>query len=144
MRALLPLQVIVSAATLLVACNSTTGPELPPPSDDPGISVLTVSPSFATIDGERFIKLTAILSGSATRGVSLSEVAWSSSDTNVATVRAGGLVEGRKAGRVLIAATWKTAHGSATVVVLNQVAKKPESPGSPRCLLGIPTGGGKC
>jgi hypothetical protein len=134
MRALLPLEVIVSAATLLVACNSTTGPEPPPPSDDPGVSVLTVAPSFATIDGDRFIKLSAILAGGATRGVPLSQVAWASSDTNVATVRAGGLVEGRKAGRVLITATWKTAQGSATVVVLNQVGTKPTSPGSPRCL----------
>ena len=152
MRAPLPLEVILSAATLLVACNSTTGPELPPPSDDPGVSVLTVAPSFAIIDGDRFVKLTAILSGSATYGMHQSEVAWSSSDTNVATVSAGGLVEARKAGRVQIAATWKTAHGSATVVVLNQVAKKPNSPDSPRCLtqqadagqLGIPGGGGKC
>jgi len=151
MRALLPLQVIVSAATLLVACNSTTGPELPPPSDDPGISVLTVMPSSATISGVPFVKLTAILSGNATRGASLSEVAWSSSDTNVATVRADGLVEARKAGRVQIVATWKTAHGSATVVVLNQVGKKPAPPPVPTCLkrqadaghLSIP-GGGHC
>ncbi|HUQ14833.1 MAG TPA: Ig-like domain-containing protein [Gemmatimonadales bacterium] len=149
MRAVLPLEVIVSAATLLVACNSTTGPDLPPPSDDPGISVLTVAPTFATIGGERFVKLTAILSGSATRGASLSEVEWISSDTNVATVRSGGLVEGRKAGRVQIAASWKTAHGSATVVVLNQFGKKLPDP--PHCLtsgadagqLSIP-GGGKC
>ena len=152
MRAVLPLEVIVSAATLLVACNSTTGPELPPPSDDPGVSVLTVAPSFATIGGSRFIKLTAILSGSAARGAPPDEVAWSSSDTNVATVRDGGLVEGRKAGRVHIAATWKTAHGSATVVVLNQVGKKPGSPNGPKCLkrtagaghLAIPADGGKC
>ena len=151
MRALLPLALIVSAATLSVACNSTTGPELPPP-DDLGVTGLTVAPSYAIIDGNRFVKLAAILSGSAARGVSPSEVAWSSSDTNVATVGFGGLVEGRKAGRVQIAATWKTAHGSATVVVLNQVAKKPNVPDSPRCLphqadarqLGIPGGGGTC
>ena len=151
MRALLPLQVIVSAATLLVACDSTTGPELPPP-DEPRVSVLTIAPSFATIDGDRFVKLTAILSGSGTRGVPLSEVAWSSSDINVATVRAGGLVEGRKAGRVRIAATWQAAHGSATVVVLNQVGMKPHPPDFPTCFprqtdarqLGIPGGGGKC
>lgn len=139
MRALLPIEIIASAAALLVACNSTTGPELPPPSDDPGVSVLTVAPSFATIDGQRFVKLTAILSGSATRSVHPSEIAWFSSDTNVATVRDGGLVEGRKAGRVQIAATWKTAHGSATVVVLNQVGKKPSSPDSPKCLKRLAT-----
>lgn len=133
MRAVLPLEVILSAAILLVACSSTTGPELPPPSDDPGVSVLTVAPSFATIAGNRFVKLTAILAGSPAGGAPQSEVVWSSSDTNVATVRTGGLVEGRKAGRVQIAATWKTAHGSATVVVLNQVAKKPDSPNSPKC-----------
>ena len=152
MRAVLPLEVIVSAATLLVACNSTTGPELPPPSDDPGVSVLTVAPSFATIGGDRFVKLTAILSGDAALGIPQSTVVWSSSDTNVATVRSGGLVEGRKAGRVQIAATWKTAHGSATVVVLDQVSKKPDFPDSPGCLpratdagqLSIPDGGGKC
>jgi hypothetical protein len=96
--------------------------------------VLTVAPTFATIDGNRFVKLTAILSGSGTHGAALSEVAWSSSDTNVATVRAGGLVEGRRAGSVQIAATWKTAHGSATVVVVDQIAKKAPSPNSPRCL----------
>jgi hypothetical protein len=151
MRAVLPLEVIVSAATLLVACNSTTGPELTPP-DEPRISVLTVAPSFATIGGERFVQLTAILSGGAALGVPQTQVVWSSSDSNVANVRSGGLVEGRKAGRVRIAATWQTAHGSATVVVLKQVSKKPASPDSPRCLprstdarqLGIPGAGGKC
>lgn len=149
MRALLPLEVIVSAATLLVACSSTTGP-VPPPPDEPGIAVLTVAPSFSTIGGERVIKLTALLSGTGANSVPLSEVAWSSSDTNVATVR-GGFVEGRKAGRVQIAATWQTAHGSATVVVLNMVGKKP-GPDSPKCLkrtagarqLRIPDDGGKC
>jgi hypothetical protein len=140
MRAVLPLEVIVSAAILLVACDSTTGPEASLP-DEPGISVLTVAPSYATIGGERFVKLTAILSGNATRAVPLSEVEWFSTDTNVATVRSG-LVEGRKAGRVQIAASWKTAHGSAVVVVLNLVGKKP-APDSPKCLTGG-ADGGKC
>jgi hypothetical protein len=73
--------------------------------------------------------------------VPLSEVEWFSTDTNVATVRSG-LVEGRKAGRVQIAASWKTAHGSAVVVVLNLVGKKPV-PDSPKCLTGG-ADGGKC
>lgn len=146
MRAVLPL-VLVSAAILSVACNSTTEPTAPPP-EAPGLSVLTVAPSFATINGGRFVKLTATLTGAA-RNAQQSEVVWSSSDTNVATVSTGGLVEARKAGRVQIAATWKTAHGSATVVVLSQVAKKP---GSPQCLTSgaearlseIPGSGGRC
>ena len=152
MRTVLQLQVILSAATLLVACNSTTGPDLPPPSDDPGISILTVAPSLATMNREAFVTLTATLAGGATLVMPPSEVVWLSSDTNVATVRTGGLVEARKAGRVQIAATWQTAHGSATVVVLDQVAKKPQSPASPQCLArqddtglpSIPAGGGKC
>lgn len=130
MRALHPLQVIVSAAILSVACDSTTGPEILPP--DPGPTVLTVAPSFATIDGERFIKLSAIVSGESA-GAPLSEVTWISSDTNVATVGFGGLVQGRKAGRVQISANYRSAHGSATVIVLNRVAKKPTGGGGP-CL----------
>ena len=59
-------------------------------------------------------------------------VTWISSDTNVAPVGSGGLVEGRKAGRVLITAESESARGSATVVVLDQVAKKPASPLLPR------------
>lgn len=149
MRAVLPLQVIASAAIALIACNSTS-PLEPPPSDHLGVTVLTVAPSFATIGGERFVKLSAILSGSATPGLSSAEVSWTSSDTSIATVGAGGLVAARKAGRVQIGATWRTAHGSATVVVLNQVSKKPSSPGSPKCLaraadaerLSIPLDGG--
>ena len=148
MRAVLPLQAVVSAAILSVACNSNTGPDMSPP-EEPGVAVLTVSPSFATIGGERFVRLAAILSGGAPGAMHQSEVAWSSSDTNVATVSSVGLVEARRAGRVQIAATWNTAHGSATVVVLNQVGKKP---GAPQCLTsetealqqGIPGDAGKC
>ncbi len=131
MRAVLPLEVLVSAALLSAACNSTTGPE-PTLPGDPGIAVLTVAPSFATIEGQPFLKLTATLSGSAA-GVPASQVRWASSDTNVATV-SSGLVEARKAGRVQIAATWSTAHGSATVVILNPVGKKPTFPEPPKCL----------
>ena len=147
MRAVLPL-VLVSAAILSVACNSTTEPTAPP-TEAPGVFVLTVAPSFATIGGERFVRLAAIPSGSGAGDMHPSEVAWSSSDTNVATVSGDGLVQARKAGRIQIVASWKSAHGSATVVVLNQVAKKP---GSPQCLTSdaearqseIPGNGGRC
>ena len=107
----------------------STSPE--PLPDEPEPAVLTVAPSFATIGGERFTRLAAVLSGSAA-GVPEEMVTWISSDTNVATVARGGLVEARKAGRVLITAKWESARGSATVVVLEQVGKKPASPLLPR------------
>ena len=135
MRAQHPFTALLSTVALLGACESNTGPQLPP--DEP-LGVLTVAPSFATIEGRRVIKLTARLSGSAAEAPQ-DQAVWASSDTNVATVARGGLVEGRKAGRVLITASWESARGSATIVVLDQVAKKPLSP---PCLLG--GSDGKC
>jgi hypothetical protein len=120
---------LLSAAALVAACDLSTSPD--PLPDKPEPAVLTVLPSFATIGGERFTKLEAIVAGSAA-GVPEEMVTWISSDTNVATVARGGLVEARKAGRVLITANWESARGSATVVVLDQVSKKPDSPLVPR------------
>lgn len=129
MRALYPLATLLSAAALLAACDLSTSPDSPP--EDTGPRSLTVAPSYATIEGERVIKLAASLAGSA--GEAPEEmVTWTSSDTNVATVARGGLVQGRKAGRVLVTAKWESALGSATVVVLNRVAEKPEAPAAPR------------
>ena len=123
MRAQYRFKAILSAAALLAACQSTTGPSLP---DDSGITVLTVAPSFARIEGQQVMKLTARLAGSSD-GAPQEKVTWISSDTNVATVARGGLVEGRKAGQVLITAEYEQARGSATIVVLDQVAKKQPS-----------------
>jgi hypothetical protein len=134
MRALYPFTALLSAAALLAACESNTGPD--GPSDDPEPTVMNVAPSFATIEGQRVIKLTAILSGSAAEAPQ-ELVTWSSSDTNVATVARGGLVEGRKAGRALITASWKSARGSATVVVQNPIIMKPVSP---PCLANVTKG----
>ena len=128
MRVQYPFTTFLFAAALLAACDMSTSPE---PPDEPEPAVLTVAPSFATIGGERFTRLAAVLSGSAA-GVPEEMVTWISSDTNVATVARGGLVEARKAGRVLITAKWESARGSATVVVLDQVGKKPASPLLPR------------
>ncbi len=123
----------LAAAALLAGCTSTTGPgQFEEPTD---LQVLTVAPSFATVDGGRFIKLSATMSARGSHIAAPPDVAWSSSDTNVATVRSGGLVEARKAGRVQIVAAWHAARGSAVVVVLNQVSKKPQNPA---CLKRIP------
>jgi Big-like domain-containing protein len=129
MRAQYQLTALLSAVTLLAGCETNTAPDLPP-SDEPEVSVLTIAPGFATIEGRRLTKLTALLSGSAS-GAPQELVRWVSSDTNVATVAPGGLVEGRKAGRVQITARLESARGFATIVVLEQVAKKPSSPSRP-------------
>jgi hypothetical protein len=127
-------QLSLAAATLLGGCNSTTGPgQVEEPAD---IQVLTVAPSFAAINSGRFIKLTAMVAASGPRAATPTDVTWFSADTNVATVLPGGLVEARKAGRVQIVATWHEARGSAVVIVLNQVSKKPLNPA---CLKRIPT-----
>jgi Bacterial Ig-like domain (group 2) len=145
MRAQYPFTALLSAAALLAACETNTGPDLPPDESEP--MVMNVAPSFATIEGQRFIKLTAILSGS-TAEAPQELVTWSSSDTNVATVGRGGLVEGRKAGRALITASWRSASGSATVVVQNPIIMKPVSPpclaNGTKPALRTPDGGGKC
>jgi hypothetical protein len=133
MRVNLSNRLFLAAATLLPGCNSTTGPR--PTEELPGVEVLTVHPSLATVSGGRFIKLRATMTALGNRVDTPPEVIWSSSDTNVATVGADGIVEGRKAGRVQIVATWQAARGSAVVVVLNQVAKKPLFP---QCLKRIP------
>jgi hypothetical protein len=145
MRAQYPFTALLSAAALLAACETNTSPDLPP--DEPEPMVMNVAPSFATIEGQRVIKLTAILSGSAAEAPQ-ELVTWSSSDTNVATVARGGLVEGRKAGSALITASWKSARGSATVVVQNPITMKPVSPpclaNLTQAALRTQDGGGKC
>jgi Bacterial Ig-like domain (group 2) len=134
MRAQYPFTALLSAAALLAACETNTGPD--DRTDETGPTVLNVAPSFATIEGQRVIKLTAILSGSAAEAPQ-ELITWSSSDTNVATVAHGGLVQGRKAGQALITASWKSALGSATVVVQNPIIMKPVSP---PCLANVPKG----
>jgi hypothetical protein len=145
MRAQYPFTALLSAAAFLAACETNTSPDLPP--DEPEPTVLNVAPSFATIEGERVIKLTAIMSGSAAEAPQ-ELVSWSSSDTSVATVSRGGLVRGRKAGRTLITASLKSARGSATVLVQNPMIMKPVSPpclaNGPTATMRTPDGGGKC
>jgi len=141
MRAQYPFTALLSAAALLAACETNTSPDLPP--DEPEPTVLSVAPSFATIEGERFVRLTAKLSGPT---AAAPEVSWISSDTTVATVDRGGLVAGRKAGQALITARWGSAQGSATVVVVDRISQpgpapepgpepepEPPKPGPPPC-----------
>ena len=131
MRAVIPLQIAVSAATLLAACTPTG----PGGSHESELLVLTVAPTSATIDGGAFVKLSATVAGDDGLITTPAEVSWSSSDPTVARVGADGLVEGRKAGEAWIKATWQEAHGSAWVRVAR--AQKPAPDDSP-CLKRLP------
>jgi hypothetical protein len=116
----------LAAAILLAGCNSPTG--LGPVEESTGIQVMTVTPSHATIVGGRFIQLKATVVASGGGASTPPDVTWSSADSCVATVRPDGLVMARKAGWVKIVATWHEARGSAVVIVLDQVGKKPLEP----------------
>ncbi len=131
MRAIIPLQVAVSAVALLAAC-SPTGPG---PSSESEIFVLAVRPSSAAIDGGAFVQLHATVSGDDGLITTPLDIGWSSEDPTIARVGADGLVEGKRAGEVRINATWKNAHGSAWVKVSR--AQKP-LPDDAACLQRLP------
>jgi hypothetical protein len=131
MRAVIPLQIAVSAATLLAACTPTG----PGPSSESEILVLSVAPSKATIDGGAFVQLKATVSGDEGLVTTPLAIGWSSSDPTIARVGTDGLVEGRRTGEARINATWKNAHGSAWVNVARAV--KP-SPDDPPCMKRLP------
>ena len=124
MRAVISIQIAVSAATLLAACTPTG----PGPSSESEILVLSVAPSSATIDGGAFVRLKATVSGDDGLITTPVEVSWSSADPTIARVGADGLVEGRRAGEVRINATWQNAHGSAWVRVARAQKSFPDDP----------------
>jgi hypothetical protein len=124
MRAVIPLQIAVSAATLLAACTPTG----PGPSSESEILVLSVAPSKATIDGGAFVQLKATVSGDEGLVTTPLAIGWSSSDPTIARVGTDGLVEGRRAGEARINATWKNAQGSAWVNVTRAQKPAPDDP----------------
>jgi hypothetical protein len=132
MRAVISLQIAVSAATLLAACTSPSGPG---PSSESELLVLSVAPSSATIDGGAFVQLNATVSGDDGLVTTPLDIGWSSADPTIARVGANGLVEGRRAGQVRIIATWQNAHGSAWVHVSR--AQKP-APDENGCMKRLP------
>jgi hypothetical protein len=125
MRTLIPLFLLVSAAIVLAACTSPTGPG---PDGNFETLVLTIAPSSATIAGGGSRQFSATVVGEDGAVRSPSDVIWSSENEAVAGVLAGGVVEGRKSGETRIHAVWKNARGSARVVVLRPPKDLPDDP----------------
>ena len=121
----LPLLTLVFA-TIAAGLGCQTGASLEPPSDPDPITTLTVLPSVTLLDGGKTLRLTAKVRQADGSLTSPADVAWSSADGTIASVDAGGIVYGWRAGRVQIVATWHDSRGSSLVTVLEPVAKKPD------------------
>ena len=135
--------VVVSAAATL-GCQSDATAPLTVEADPVG---LTVVPSIATVDGGRFLRLTASLHLPDGSKATAPDVTWQSADGSIATVGTDGLVQGLRAGRVQIVATWHDSRGSSLVTVVDPTVKsgKPQhciEPLEAGTESSIPTGGG--
>lgn len=121
----LSISTIISAAAtvgLIAACQSdATAPPIRP---DPPVG-LSVDPRLATIDGGNTLRLTATMRHTDGSSSTPPGVSWTSADETIATVAADGVVQGRKAGRVQIVASWHASRGSSLVTVLDPTAKQP-------------------
>lgn len=87
---------------------------------------LSVAPSSVTINSGRSLRLTAIVHHGDGSTSAPGGVAWESSDATIATVAAGGLVQGVQAGRTQIRALWRGSRASSLVTVMPAPAAKPE------------------
>jgi hypothetical protein len=145
MRALNSLGLTLFATTLVLACDSPSGPGMARISET---AVLSIQPGNAIVQSGASVKLTARIkdeNGLTTFPVGVS---WSSSNQAVAAVHTGGSVQGLGAGQTQIIATWRNVRGIARVTV----TARPGKPGTPVCPkltsdereLLIPGGAGKC
>jgi hypothetical protein len=119
MRAIVAQHLVVAVTAFLLGCSDSFGPSgsttpTPRPPDQP-IPQLAVTPTSATIDAGKTVRLVA----SDGVGVALppSAVSWTSSNTEVASVGADGIVRGRRPGQVQIAAAWNGAHAAVQITV---------------------------
>ena len=131
MRALNSLGLSLFATTLVLACDSPSGPGAARISET---AVLTIEPDNIVVQGGASAKLTATIKDEDGLTTFPVDVTWSSSNQDVASVQHGGMVQGLHAGQAQIFATWRAATGSARVTVIEGTVKKPL--GSP-CL--VPT-----
>jgi hypothetical protein len=144
MRALNSLGLTLFATTLVLACESPSGPG----GQIAETAVLTIEPGNATVQGGASVKLTATIkdrNGLTTFPVGVS---WLSSNQDVAAVHTGGFVQGLRAGQTEIVATWRNARGVARVTVTERPGKL-APPACPKLTsdegeLLIPDGNGKC
>ena len=110
---------VVALTVLLAACSSSppTGLEVPP------TGVVAIAPSVAAIEPGGSLRLAAAFENTDGTRWTPSDLTWRSTDPSIATVGAGGVVYGLKAGQVEIVAEWQGSTGSARVTVLDPGGK---------------------
>jgi uncharacterized protein YjdB len=121
MRALIAQHFLLALTALLLGCSDSptdisgsTRPTVPGP--DKPVLRLTLTPNNATIQAGSAIRLTA------TNGLDVvlppSEVTWTSSSPEIASVGVDGIVRGHRTGQVLVGAHWNAVHAAAQVAVI--------------------------
>jgi uncharacterized protein YjdB len=127
MRTVLPL-VYASVVGLLLGCSDSTGPSessIRSPSEIPTYpaGAFQVSPATAALQSGQTFRFTTTYSGNpALLGIP-GDVAWHSSDENVATV-SGGLVRAVGSGQAQIVAVWGGTQAQAIVRVTDSGKKQ--------------------
>lgn len=99
------------------AANDVTNPSTP------GVQRLVVSPATATLDSNQTVQLQAYGLTNASDSVNVTNIAWTTSNTDVASVSTTGLVRAKTGGEVVVTASSAGKNGAANVTV-----RKPNTP----------------
>ncbi len=108
---------------LLGACSSSTEQ-----SDVDQARLLLVKPAAATLQGGQSLKLAILLQDGLRITQAPAGVVWSSSNSEVATVAAEGLVQGGREGSADIVAYWNGLRGVARMTVVAGTTHKTPCP----------------
>ncbi len=108
----------VVALTGLMACSPSDGGILIPVPGPGAVAAVIVSPSSASVEVGLTLQMTAKLVDGAGKEVS-GDASWASSNSNLASVSAEGLVMAVAVGAVIITATAGTVSRGATVTVVD-------------------------
>ncbi len=104
--------------TSAAACGGSGGDVVgPPPVQPTPVASVTTTPSSGSVFIAYTTQLSATPKDAAGNALSGRTVTWASSDNNLATVDANGLVKGQAAGTVTIKATSEGVAGSTTITV---------------------------
>ncbi len=106
-----------TALSLVVACSSTTDANSPPP-PPPGVATVEVSPPTATLTTSTTMQLAATARDATGTEITGVQIAWSSENTEVATVSGTGLVTAVAAGQTSISALTAGVTGTGAVTVV--------------------------